>query len=94
MNYKIAWAWFASGAMIGAALMNAITIVARHTRAIEASTLAKMEYVGAVERYERRRKVVCDECHGTGKVKSGIKPFDEYDCPICGGSGKLVIEVK
>ena len=38
--------------------------------------------------------LTCDECLGTGKVKSGIEPFEEYTCPICGGSGKLVLEVK
>lgn len=38
------------------------------------------------------REIACDECGGTGKVRSVIQPFEEYNCPICGGSGRLILE--
>lgn len=33
---------------------------------------------------------ICPDCNGTGKCRSPLPQFpDEYECPLCGGSGKL-----
>lgn len=50
------------------------------------------------EEVYRSRIVVCGECGGNGKVQYGEEHpivqlgFDpgEYQCPMCGGSGKLL----
>ena len=34
---------------------------------------------------------LCRECHGTGKVRNGLIVKKEEPCPLCMGSGRVLV---